>query len=131
LAAARIAGAKEAVEFVGLEAAGRIRSFRGWHEWEAPLFRVDSGASVEIGIDGEALRMDPPLVFESLPGALRIRIPQHAPGFAPAALSVHLTSSTIRDLFLTALGRQAGSPPDGGDRTEVSREEGPDPARTG
>jgi diacylglycerol kinase family enzyme len=131
LAAARIANAREAVEFVGLEAAGRIRSFRGWDEWEAPLFRVDSGAPVEIGIDGEALSMDPPLVFESLPGALRVRIPQHAVGFAPAALSVRLTWSTIKDLVLTALGRQAGSPPDVGDQAEVSREEGPDPARTG
>jgi diacylglycerol kinase family enzyme len=131
LAAARIAGAGEAVEFIGLEAAGRIRNFRGWHEWEAPLFRVDSGAPVEIGIDGEALRMHPPLVFESLPGALRVRIPQHAFGFAPAALSVRLTTSTIGDLFLTALGRQAGRPPGGQDRPEVSQKDGPDPARTG
>src|SRR5262249_4685629 len=131
LAAARIAGAREAVEFIGLEAAGRIRSFRGGDEWEAPRFQVDSGAPVEIGIDGEALRMDPPLVFEALPGALRVRIPQHAFGFAPAALSVRLTTSTIGDLFLTALGRQAGRPPSGPDRPEVSREDGPDPARTG
>src|SRR5262249_20352018 len=58
LAAARIAGAREAVEFIGLETAGRIRSFRGWLEWEAPRFQVDSGQPVEIGIDGEALRMD-------------------------------------------------------------------------
>jgi diacylglycerol kinase family enzyme len=131
LAAARIAGAREAVEFVALEAAGRVRSFRGWFEWEAPQFRVDSDAPVEIGIDGEALRMDPPLLFDSLPGALRVRIPQHAPGFAPAALSVRLTGSTIRDVLLTALGREAGSPPGDRDGLEVSREEGPDPARTG
>jgi diacylglycerol kinase family enzyme len=106
VAVARIAGPAEAVAFVSLEAAGRIRSFRGWLEWNTPRFRVDSGGPVEIGIDGEALRMDPPLVFESLPGALRVRIPTHAPGLAPAATSVHLTSSTIGDLISTAAGRR-------------------------
>jgi diacylglycerol kinase family enzyme len=110
VAAARIAGPGEAVSFVGLEAAGRIRSFRGWLEWDTPRFRVDSSGPVEIGIDGEALLMDPPLEFESLPGALRVRIPQHAPGLAPAATSVQLTRTTISDLLLTAAGRQVESP---------------------
>jgi diacylglycerol kinase family enzyme len=103
--AARIASAAEAVTFVGLEAAGKVRSFRGWLEWDTPRFSVDSSAPVEIGIDGEAMLMDPPLVFESLPGALRIRVPKHAPGFAPAAASVPLTTSTIGALFRTAAGR--------------------------
>jgi diacylglycerol kinase family enzyme len=103
--AARIAGPKEAVEFVGLEATGRIRDFRGWLEWDTPGFRVDSGAPVEIGIDGEALRMDPPLLFESVPGALRVRIPRDAPGLSPAA--VQLSGSTIRRLVFTAIGRPA------------------------
>ena len=102
---ARIAGPKEAVTFVGLEATGRVRSFAGWIEWDAPRFRVDSGAPVEIGIDGEALLMEPPLVFESRPGALRVRIPTHAPGSSPAATSVRLTGSTIGALILTVAGR--------------------------
>jgi diacylglycerol kinase family enzyme len=102
---ARIANATEAVTFVGLEAAGKIRSFRGWLEWDTPRFRVDSTAPVEIGIDGEAMLMDPPLVFESLPGALRIRLPKHAPGFAPAAASVPLNTSTIGALLRTVVGR--------------------------
>lgn len=105
LVAVRIANPAEAVTFVGLEAAGRIRSFRGWLEWDAPLFRVDSSEPIEIGIDGEALLMDPPLHFESLPGALRVRIPRHAPGLSPAAASVRPTTSTLRDLMLTAAGR--------------------------
>jgi diacylglycerol kinase family enzyme len=111
--AARIAGPREAVTFVGLEAAGRIRDFRGWLEWDAPTFRVDSGGPIEIGIDGEAMLLDPPLVFESLPGALRVRIPSHAPGVAPAARAVRLTSSTIGDLILTAAGRPMPRPRDG------------------
>jgi len=42
-------------------------------EWTAASFRVSSGAAVELGLDGEALVMDPPLIFESWPSALRIR----------------------------------------------------------
>jgi diacylglycerol kinase family enzyme len=103
--AARINGPTEAVAFLGLEAAGRIRAFSGWLEWNVTRFQVDSNGPVEIGIDGEALRMDPPLVFESLPGRLRVRIPTHAPGVAPAATSIHLTRSSLGDLAMTALGR--------------------------
>ncbi len=66
---------------------------------------MDSAQPIEIGVDGEALQMSPPLVFESLPGALRARIPQHAPGLAPAAKAVPLTPSTISDLLKTAAGR--------------------------
>jgi diacylglycerol kinase family enzyme len=105
IVAARIDGPREAVAFVGLEAAGRVRSFSGWLEWDTPTFRVESAAPIEIGIDGEAMSLDPPLVFESLPGALRVRIPTHAPGVAPAATAVRLTASTIRDLARTAVGR--------------------------
>ena len=108
--AARIASPAEAVTFTALEAAGRVRSFRGWLEWDTPRFSVESSAPIEIGIDGEALLMEPPLVFESLPGALRVRIPKHALGLAPAATAVPLTSSTIGSLVLTAVGRPVARP---------------------
>jgi len=103
--AARIAGPREAVQFVALEAAGRVRSFSGWLEWDTPEFRVDSSEPIEIGIDGEAMLLDPPLVFESVPGALRARIPQHAPGLGPTKAPVELSASTVRALVLTAIGR--------------------------
>ena len=45
-------------------------------EWATPAFRVDSDKPVEIGIDGEAAVMVPPLVFASLPSVLRIRVPR-------------------------------------------------------
>ena len=108
--AARIASPAEAVTFTALEAAGRVRSFRGWLEWDTPRFSVESSAPVEIGIDGEALLMEPPLVFESLPGALRVRIPKHALGLAPAAIAVPLTGSTVGSLVLTAAGRPVARP---------------------
>jgi hypothetical protein len=61
---------------------------------------------VEIGVDGEALLMDPPLVFESRPGALRVRLPRHAVRRSPAARTVRLLStSTITELARVVAGR--------------------------
>jgi diacylglycerol kinase family enzyme len=71
---------------VAAEAAGRVDRFRGYQEWTVPEFRIESGSPlVEVGVDGEALRLPPPLVFRSLPGALRIRTPINA-GASPAAV---------------------------------------------
>ncbi len=48
-------------------------SLRRWREWINPRFEIDSGATIDVGLDGEAIRLEPPLRFESLPAALRIR----------------------------------------------------------
>ena len=50
--------------------------------------------------------MDPPLVFRTIPGALRVRIPTHAPGRSPAALA----SPSIRWTVTALLGVAAGRP---------------------
>jgi diacylglycerol kinase family enzyme len=105
----RIADARDAVRLVSAEASGRVQTLPGWLEWESPRFQVDSGGPVEIGVDGEALKMDPPLVFESLPGVLRVRVPTHAPGYTPAEASVRFTSATVADLFRTLAGKPLGS----------------------
>jgi hypothetical protein len=42
-------------------------------EWTAPALQVNSAASVALGIDGESVRMEPPIVFETPPLALRVR----------------------------------------------------------
>jgi diacylglycerol kinase family enzyme len=107
--AVRLSDARDAARFVALEATGQIRRFPGWLEWAAPRFQVDSGGPVEIGVDGEALRMDPPLVFETVPGVLRVRLPRRALGLSPAGRAVHLLSgSTITQLGLVVAGRNAG-----------------------
>lgn len=99
-------GPGEARRFVTLEAAVQVRRFEGWLEWESTQFRVDSDAPVEIGIDGEALVMDPPLVFSSRPGALVVWLPRSAPAVSPAAAAIHLASrSTIAALVATVAGR--------------------------
>jgi diacylglycerol kinase family enzyme len=106
--AARITGPVAAQRFVALQAAGQIRRFEGWLEWTAARFQVGSGGPVEIGIDGEALTMEPPLVFSSRPGALRVRVPRHA-SLSPAAAAVNLASrSTAAELAAIAMGRPAG-----------------------
>jgi diacylglycerol kinase family enzyme len=107
IAVLQIEGAAQAVAFVGLQVIGRTQQFRGLTAWSAPTFAVDSGGPIEIGIDGEALVMEAPLTFTSMPGALRVRVPTHAPGLAPAAAAVHLSTSTVRDLVAVARGRSA------------------------
>jgi diacylglycerol kinase family enzyme len=108
---ARIADAAQASRFMALEAAGQVRRFPGWREWNTPRFEVRSGAPVEIGIDGEALLLEPPLVFESLPGALRVRLPRRAAAPSRAERTVRLLSgSTISELAGVAAGRAALPP---------------------
>jgi diacylglycerol kinase family enzyme len=108
LVAVRIDGPAQARQFVALESIGQVRRFPGWLEWQAPRFEVRSGGPVEIAIDGEALTMDPPLVFLCRPEALRVRVPRRAAAMSPAAAAVHLASrSTITELAALALGRRA------------------------
>jgi diacylglycerol kinase family enzyme len=105
IVATRIADAAQASRFVALEAAGQVRRFPGWLEWSSPRFEVNSDGPVEIGIDGEALQMDPPLVFESMPGALRVRLPRRALRPSRKARRVLLTGSTIAQLAQVVAGR--------------------------
>jgi len=101
-----IARPDEVRKFVMLEAAGQARRFPGWVEWSAPRFEVASGAPVQLGVDGEALIMDPPLVFASRPGALRVRLPRRALRASPAARTVHvLSGSTLAELGRVAAGQ--------------------------
>jgi hypothetical protein len=54
-------------------------------QWSEPSFEVRSDEAVAVGIDGEALKLDPPLRFRTKPRALRVLIaPQH-PGASPSA----------------------------------------------
>ena len=58
-------------------AAVACRSGRGGNG-RRPDFEVDSDHAVPAGIDGEAVKLDPPLRFRIRPGVLRVRIARAA-----------------------------------------------------
>jgi hypothetical protein len=61
---------------------------------------------VEVGVDGEALTLQPPLRFVTRPGALTIRLPRSATGRSPATRAVRvITMPTVVALWQTFLGR--------------------------
>jgi hypothetical protein len=98
--------ARDLPALVAAEASGRIRRFPGHREWATPDFVVDSGQPlVDVGVDGEALRLAPPLRFRSLPGALRVRIPVDAPGTSRPALRHAEPGRTAAALVRVLCGR--------------------------
>jgi diacylglycerol kinase family enzyme len=89
---------------LGVTVAGP-REARRLEQWTVPDFEVDSGAPVAAGIDGEAVRLDPPLRFHARPAALRVRIASSHPGASPSALQPEGPWETVRALGGIALGR--------------------------
>ncbi len=71
---------------LGVVAVRRAPPFQGLREWTTRTFRVDSGSRVDIGLDGEAVSLEPPLLFESLPSVLRIRTSLHGHRQGPGQL---------------------------------------------
>ena len=64
---------------------------------------MDSQTKIAAGVDGEAVELTAPAVFEILPAALRIRIPLTAIGRSPAAFVVDFRrafSELFRRAFL-------------------------------
>lgn len=85
---------------LGVVAAGtRLRRFT------TEEFVVDANGPVPIGIDGEALLMDPPLVFRSRPAALRVRIARAHPGASPSSDAPLSVRGAVPALFRIATGR--------------------------
>jgi diacylglycerol kinase family enzyme len=78
---------------------------RPWREWSAPAFEVDADRPVAAGIDGEALRLDPPLRFRIRPGVLRVRIARAHPGASPSAAIPEGSWESIRAMARIAAGR--------------------------
>ena len=71
--------------FVSALAAGHPERYPGFLAWEPVDFQVDAEELVDVGIDGEALQLPPPLRFATRPGALRIRVPRGPTGLTPTA----------------------------------------------
>jgi diacylglycerol kinase family enzyme len=111
IVAARLQSPGEAARFTRLQASGPTRRPADWAEWTDITFELRSGQPVEIGIDGEAMLLDPPIRFRILPRALRVRIPPHAPGYSPAAAVPTPGWATLTALWQTATGRPVTTEP--------------------
>jgi diacylglycerol kinase family enzyme/uncharacterized membrane protein len=99
-----MSGTLSAVQLAALTALRRPEGARAIEEWSASTFEVTSGAPVPAGVDGEALELESPVTFRILPGALRVRIPPHAPGFAPATVAGPSTAATIGNVWRVVKG---------------------------
>jgi diacylglycerol kinase family enzyme len=105
--ALQVDGPAAVTQLVACEAAGRVASYRGWHEWRTPTLEIRADGDIAVGVDGEALRFASPLRFEILPGALRVRLARSALGQSPAAVARAARSAGIRGLVRVAAGRPA------------------------
>ena len=104
IVALEIRGDKEAAAFLAALATGHPERFDGLGSWSTPTFEVSSRAPIDVGLDGETLEMEPPLVFSVRQKALRVRLPTHAIGYSPAARSMGWRSAAL-NIWRTALGR--------------------------
>jgi diacylglycerol kinase family enzyme len=104
VAAAQVRSSADVAKLVACELAGQAGRFPGLLAWSGSDFEVRSSQPVPVGLDGEALMLEPPLRFTSMPGALRVRLPRHA-GLAPAARAVALTTENVGALVHVASGR--------------------------
>ena len=93
-----VRNAADLAELVALQTTGGVSRFRGWRQWAAPTFEVRSHDPIEAGVDGEGLRFDSPVRFSVVPGALRIRIAPHHPGYSPAAVRPAVGRTTVARL---------------------------------
>jgi diacylglycerol kinase family enzyme len=74
-------------------------------QWTASAFTVESGQPVMAGIDGEAAKLEAPVVFRIRPGVLRVRIAPSHPGASPSAAEPDTVWGGVRELVRIAAGR--------------------------
>jgi diacylglycerol kinase family enzyme len=110
IAFVRVNTAAEAEKLAALEAVGRARQFASWNDWTANEFEVRSAVPVEIGVDGEALTLQPPLHFVIRPRALILRLPRSAVRPSQSArVAPTMAMPTLLALWQTVLGRPIGT----------------------
>jgi diacylglycerol kinase family enzyme len=84
---------------------GKPERFPGFTAWTAETFEVTSRSPIDAGLDGEAVVLEPPLRFSIRPTRLHVRLPKHAIGYSPAALTLDLRSALITGFSLSLLLR--------------------------
>jgi hypothetical protein len=76
-----------------------------WRELTAAELDIESDAPIPVGVDGEALVLQPPLHFRIRPKALRARIAHKHPGASPSAEIPGGPLSALKKLLRFALGQ--------------------------
>jgi diacylglycerol kinase family enzyme len=76
--------------------------------WAAEAFTVDARGPVWVGIDGEAVQLEPPLRFRMRPGALHVLIAPHHDGASPTAAVPDEPHQVVPALLRIAAGHHAG-----------------------
>ena len=105
-----VASTAEAAQLTALGLAGQLDRFGGYDTWTAATIEIEADVPVATGIDGEFVRLDPPVRFSIRPACLRVRLARHAPQASPAAAACGRTRATVRVLWnLAAHGTPAGS----------------------
>jgi diacylglycerol kinase family enzyme len=100
--------ARDLADLMAAEATGRLHRYSGYREWTTPHLEIGSELPlVDVGVDGEALRLPPLLRFRSLPGALRVRTPARAPAAASAAVAPAGPAEAVTGLLRVLAGRPA------------------------
>jgi diacylglycerol kinase family enzyme len=89
--------------FMGQAEGGRHQ--RAWRQWSTAQFVVDGDGPIAAGVDGEAMKFEPPLRFRIRPGALRARIATSHPGASPSAGIPESPAEGVRTLVRVATGR--------------------------
>jgi len=72
--AVRVVSPHELISLIATETSGAIPQRPGWIDFTPTDLTVDSSAPIDLALDGEAILLDSPLQFESVPGALRLRV---------------------------------------------------------
>ncbi len=83
---------------------GHPERFEGLMSWTPQTFEVTSDAQIDIGLDGETEVLKPPLRFSIRTSPVRVRLPKHAIGYAPAARAIGWRAA-LRELWGVVLGR--------------------------
>jgi diacylglycerol kinase family enzyme len=72
----RVGDPADLEHLLGVERDRRFERFPGLHSWTTAELEVRSSSPVPAGVDGESCHLTPPLRFQSVPRALRVRVPR-------------------------------------------------------
>jgi hypothetical protein len=88
----------------GAARAGHVPVGLTLRQWRRRSFTIDADAPVAAGIDGEAMTLEPPIHFASMPGALTVRIAAAHPGASPSTEVPRGLGRAVAKLARIAIG---------------------------